>query len=66
MQKQTNYYDKLERQLSTENLNSRLFWKTSKQLLNIDKHSASIPTLFFNGDYAEDDAQKANMLNNYF
>ena len=64
----TNYYNKLERQLSTENQNSRLFWKTSKQLLNIDNHSASIPTLSFNGEYADadDDEQKANMLNKFF
>ncbi|MCF1459523.1 MAG: reverse transcriptase family protein, partial [Shewanella sp.] len=65
-QAKINYYDKLERQLSTENPSSRLFWKTSKQLLNIDKRSASIPTLSFNGEYAEDDAEKANMLNSYF
>ena len=62
----TNYFDKLEQQLNTENSNSRLFWKTSKQLLNIDKRSTSIPTLTFNGEHAEDDEQKANMLNNYF
>ena len=62
----TNYFDKLERELSTENPNSRLFWKTSKQLLNTDKHSTNIPTLSFNREYAEDDDHKANMLNNYF
>ena len=61
-----NYYEKLERRLSTENPSSKLFWKTSKQLLNINKLSASIPTLSYNGEYAEDDDQKANMLNNYF
>ena len=65
-QAKINYYDKLERQLSTVNPGSRLFWKTSKQLLNIDRRSASIPTLSFNGEYAEDDDQKANMLNSYF
>ena len=61
-----NYYEKLERRLSTENLSSKLFWKTSKQLLNINKLSASIPTLSYNGEYAEDDDRKANMFNNYF
>ena len=62
----TNYFDKLEQQLNTENSTSRLFWKTCKQLLNIDKRSTSIPTLTFNGEHAEDNEQKANMLNNYF
>ena len=47
-------------------MNSKLFWKTSKQLLKLDKKSQSIPTLVFNNEYAEDDLRKANMLNNYF
>lgn len=61
-----NYFDKLESQLTTVNSNSQLFWKTSKQLLNIDKRSNNIPTLCLNGEDAEDNEQKANMLNRYF
>ena len=51
---------------SNENLNSKLFWKTSKQLLGLDKTSQTIPSLSLNNEYAETDLQKAHMLNNYF
>ena len=61
-----NYFDKLENIFSNENLNSKLFWKTSKQLLGLGKTSKNIPTLSLNDEYAETDYQKANMLNNYF
>ena len=60
------YFDKLNALLSTETTNGKLFWKTSKQLLNVEKSSSSIPTLVLNNEYAEDDNQKANMLNTYF
>ncbi|MCG7864733.1 MAG: hypothetical protein JAY74_00010, partial [Candidatus Thiodiazotropha taylori] len=60
------YFDKLDALLSTETSNMKLFWKTSKQLLNVSKSSSSIPTLVLNNEYAEDDHQKANMLNTYF
>ena len=61
-----NYFDKLEKMFSNENLNSKLFWKTSKQLLGLDKTSQTIPSLSINNEYAETDLQKAQMLNNYF
>ena len=51
---------------SNENLNSKLFWKTSKQLLGLDKTSQTIPSLSLINEYAETDLQKAQMLNNYF
>ena len=51
---------------SNENLNSKLFWKTSKQLLGLDKTSQTIPSLSLNNEYAETDLQEAQMLNNYF
>ncbi|MEW8544385.1 MAG: reverse transcriptase family protein [Candidatus Thiodiazotropha sp.] len=60
------YFDKLDTLLSTDTTNMKLFWKTSKQLLNVAKSSSSIPTLVQNDEYAEDDYQKANMLNTYF
>ena len=49
------YNDNLERLLSTENLNSKRFWKTSKQVLNLGKHQTNIPTLIFNSEHAEND-----------
>ena len=61
-----NYFDKLENSINNENLNSKLFWKTSKQLLGLGKNSQSIPALNLNNEHAETDYQKANMLNNYF
>ena len=59
-------FDKLEHLLNNEQSNSKLFWKTSKQILNLDKHSAALPTINMNNEYAETSIQKANMLNNYF
>ena len=58
------YFDKLEL-LSNESASSKIFWKTSKQILNLDKTSTNIPTLISNDEIAEDDYQKSNMLNNY-
>ena len=43
-----------------------MFWKTSKQLLHINKKSQSVPPLVFNGKYADDDQEKDTILNNYF
>ena len=60
------YFDKLEYQLNNENLNSKLFWKTSKQLLKLEKSQQNIPTLILDNEIAETDLQKANMLNKYF
>ena len=61
-----NYFDKLDILLSTKTKNSKLFWKTAKQVLNLGKPSDSIPTLKLNNEYVEDDIQKANMLNAFF
>ena len=60
------YFDKLEQLLSNESASSKIFWKTSKQILNLNKTSTNIPTLILNDETAEDDYQKSNMLNNYF
>ena len=59
-------FDKLDDLLATETLNMKLFWKTSKQLLNLSKSSSNILTLVPNNEYAENDIHKANKLNNYF
>ena len=63
--KQDYYFDKLENILTNVNLNSKQFWKTSKQLLLLGKSSQSIPTLYHNNEYSENELQKANMLNDY-
>ena len=62
----TEYYDKLETTLNTENPNSKLFWKTSKQILKVNNSTQSVPTLKHNNEIAETDIEKASMLNNYF
>ena len=49
----------------TSTTDSKIFWKTAKQFLNLGKSSSSIPTLKINDRYAEDDLQKANLLNTY-
>ena len=61
-----NYLDKLDELLSTSTTDSKIFWKTAKQFLNLWKSSTSKPTLKLNDYYAEDDLQKANLLNTYF
>ena len=60
------YFDKLDELLSTSTTDSKIFWKTAKQFLNFRKSSSSIPTLKRNDYYAENDLQKANLLNTYF
>ena len=60
------YFEKLDKLLSSENCNSKVFWKTSKQLLNLNRTSDSIPILTMNHEVAETDLQKAEMLNSYF
>ena len=59
-----NYFDKIDELLSTSTRDSKIFWKTAKQFLR--KSSSSISTLKLNDYYAEDDLQKANLLNTYF
>ena len=61
-----NYFDKLEEILSKENVNSKILWKTSKQVMGLQKSNHTIPTLKLNGNFAENDIAKANMLNDYF
>lgn len=62
----TEYYDKLETTINTEKPNSKLFWKTSKQILKINNSTQSTPTLIYNNETAETDIEKATMLNDYF
>ena len=60
------YFDMLDRLLSTNKTNSKFFWKTVKQVLNLRKSSNYIPTLKLNNEYAEDDIRKANILKAFF
>ena len=61
----TEYFEKVDKLLSSNNCNTKTFWKLSKQVLNL-KPSSTIPTLVTNNNYAETDFHKANMLNEYF
>ena len=60
------YFDKLEYSLNNKNLNSKLFWNTSKELLKLGKTQQNIRTLSLNTESAETDLQKAKKLNKYF
>ena len=60
------YFDKLDHLLSSENCDPKIFWKTSKRLLNIGRSSSNIPVLTMNHEMTETDQQKAEMLNTYF
>ena len=60
------YFEKLDSILSSGTTNMKLFWKTSKQLLNTRKSTSTIPTLNLNNEHAETVIQKATMLNDYF
>ena len=60
------YCDNLDQLLSNNTTNSKLFWKTTKQILKLGKSSTNIPTLVMNSEFAEDNLQKANMLNSCF
>ena len=57
------YFDKLENMFINENYNSKLFWKTSKQLLRLGKTTNNIPRFRSTMNMPR---QKANMLNKYF
>ena len=60
------YSHNLDKLLSSSDCNSKMFWKISKQILNLGQTSTSIPTLHHNSIYAESDFDKAKMLNTYF
>ena len=59
-------FGKLDRQLSCENGDPKIFWRTSKQLLSLGRTCSNIPTLILNNVHAENDSQKARMLIHYF
>ena len=65
-QSKQQYFDKLDQLLSSGNIDPKFFWKISKQLLNLNKSSGSIPTLKLNSNIAENDKQKAELLNHDF
>ncbi|MEW8542639.1 MAG: reverse transcriptase family protein, partial [Candidatus Thiodiazotropha sp.] len=60
------YFNKLSDQLNAEKINPKLFWKISKQLLNLDISTSSVPPLNVNGDILESDLDKATALNSFF
>ena len=60
------YFNKHEDILSKENVNSKIFWKTSKQVMALQKSNHTILTPKLNDKLAENDIDKINMLNDYF
>ena len=50
----------------TENFLQTIVTQTSKQIFNNGKTSTSVPSLKYNNRYAENDCNKAEMLNMYF
>ena len=60
------YFYELDGQLSSDDYDPKLLWKTSKQVLNLDKSSNSIQTLKMNNKFAETDQAKAEMWKFYF
>ncbi|MEW8547607.1 MAG: reverse transcriptase family protein, partial [Candidatus Thiodiazotropha sp.] len=61
-----NYFNKLTDELNAEKINTKSFWKISKQLLKLDLSSSSVPPLHVDGKILETDLEKATALNNYF
>ena len=47
------YFDKLETTLNTAKPSSKLFWKTSKQILKLNKSAQSVRTLIYNNETTE-------------
>ena len=60
------YFENLDRELSSDDCNSKTFWKPSKLIFNNGKTSTSVPPFKCNNIYAENDYDKAEMLNMYF
>lgn len=62
----TKYNDDLSDKLKNCNTDPKLFWKVSKQLLNLNKSQRSLPDLQHNGQVYETDPDKASLLNDFF
>ncbi|MES9881747.1 MAG: reverse transcriptase family protein [Sedimenticola sp.] len=62
----TKYNDDLALKLKSNDTDIKLFWKISKQLLNLNNTQRSLPTLEYNGNSYESDIDKASLLNDYF
>ena len=60
------FFEKLDKELSSDDCNSKTFWKTSKQIFNNGKTLTSVLPLKCNNIYAENDYDKLEMLNMYF
>ncbi len=60
------YNDDLALKLKSNDTDIKLFWKISKQLLNLNNTQRSLPTLEYNGLSYETDCDKASVLNDYF
>ncbi|MEW8546463.1 MAG: reverse transcriptase family protein, partial [Candidatus Thiodiazotropha sp.] len=61
-----NYENRISNLLKTNTQDTRTWWKLSKQVLKLDKKEDTIPSLYYNNNTYEDDADKAEIFNDYF
>ena len=52
--------------LKSDTNNVKTWWKLSKQILNMDKTSETIPTLVYNNKEIVRDSDKAGIFNSFF
>ncbi|MCG8048301.1 MAG: reverse transcriptase family protein [Candidatus Thiodiazotropha endolucinida] len=58
--------NRISEALKANTNNIKSWWKLSKQALNIDRTTESIPQLIHNNQQIENDQEKADVLNTYF
>ena len=60
------YFENLDRQLSFDKNDPKLFRKTSKHVLNLDKSFSCVTTLKMDNEFAETNQAKAEIVYFYF
>lgn len=60
------HQSKIIKQINTENIQTKTWFKLANKLNNKKSKSSVIPTLFHNGIEASSDADKAELLNSFF
>ena len=61
----TNFFKKLATSLHQGNLNSKQWWKITKQFLK-QSNDSDIPLIIHNGEHHSSSIDKANIINDYF
>ncbi|MEW8546418.1 MAG: endonuclease/exonuclease/phosphatase family protein, partial [Candidatus Thiodiazotropha sp.] len=62
----SNYEKHVANILKNNTNNVKTWWKLSKQILNMDKSSETIPTLIYNNKEVDSDIDKAEVFNSFF